>query len=86
VAIQIKIPPLSVKAAKKRKKVWIASRHASLAVAMTGAGTAFFNSLLEPPQRHFLDAVVLALAQNEVGARAGGKDILPQIWQVDPVP
>ena|GEM_PF-1568697 len=50
-AIQIKFPPLSVKAAKKRKKVWIASRHASLAVAMTGTGTAFFNSLLEQFQR-----------------------------------
>jgi len=37
VAIQMKVLPLSVKAAKKRKKVWIASRHASLAVAMTGA-------------------------------------------------
>ena len=46
-AIQIKIPLLSVKAAKKRKKVWIASRHASLAVAMTGTAIAFFNSLLE---------------------------------------
>jgi len=44
VAIQIKMPLLSVELAKKRKKVWIASRHASLAVAMTGAGTAFFNS------------------------------------------
>jgi len=42
-----KIPPLSVKAAKRRKKVWIASRHGSLALAMTRAGTAFFNNLLE---------------------------------------
>jgi len=32
--------PLLAKAAKKRKKVWIASRHASLAVAMTRAGIA----------------------------------------------
>jgi len=32
---------------KKQKKVWIASRHASLAVAMTGTAIAFFNSLLE---------------------------------------
>jgi len=33
--------------AKKRKKVWIASRHASLAVAMMGTAIAFFNRLLE---------------------------------------
>ena len=46
-AIQIKIPLLSVKSAKKRKTVWIASRHASLAVAMTGTETAFFNSMPE---------------------------------------
>jgi len=38
---------LFAEAAKKRKKVWIASRHASLAVAMTGTAIAFFNSLLE---------------------------------------
>jgi len=47
VAIQIKMLPLFAAAAKKRKKVWIASRHASLAVAMTGTAIAFFNSLLE---------------------------------------
>jgi len=34
--------PLLAKAAKKQKKVWIAFRHASLAVAMTGARIAFF--------------------------------------------
>jgi len=38
VAIQKKILPLSAEATKKRKTVWIASRHASLAVAMTGTG------------------------------------------------
>jgi len=32
---------------KKRKKVWIASRHASLAVAMTGQEPPFSCSLLE---------------------------------------
>jgi len=51
VAIQIEILPLSAEAAKKQKKVWIASRHASLAVAMTGTGTAFFNGLLKLPAR-----------------------------------
>jgi len=42
-----KIPLLSAELAKKPKTVWIACRHASLAVAMTGTGTAFFKSLLE---------------------------------------
>jgi len=51
VAIQIKFLPLSAEEAKKQKKVWIASRHASLAVAMTGTAIAFFNSLLEQFQQ-----------------------------------
>jgi len=52
------------KGGKKRKKVWIASRHASLAVAMTRAGTAFFNSLLEHFQAKWIPVRVKKMRKN----------------------
>ena|GEM_PF-2109369 len=75
-AIQIKMPLLSVELAKKRKKVWIASRHASLAVAMTGAAIAFFNSLLKRFRRrpsHLKRSISLLLRNSgrETGSHPG---------------
>jgi hypothetical protein len=35
------------------------------------------------PERHFLDQVVGALAQDEIGARPRRQDVLAQVLQVD---
>src|SRR5262245_6131509 len=39
-----------------------------------------------PPQRDLLDRMAHALAQDQVGAGAGGQDVLAEIDEIDPVP